>query len=199
MEVFACLDVDHLQHEFCSYFLFRPHPRQVDFKVVLPQKQQLKKGCVIDVETTGLDPQQHHIVTMGVLEKDRAVIHQLTTSAYQEFLTYCIQKAQRTPLPRYGYNTRFESSFLNIKDGWHDLTQHAERRGYDWHNSDYPPYYRLRLDECTYSVFKEPNIRGADVPRTWQEWLNTHKPQTLFKIAAHNLSDLLRTRQLIGK
>ena len=187
MEAVTYLDADHLQHEFNSYFLFRPYPQQFPFTVKLPEKHHLTKGCIIDVETTGLDPQQDHVIAMGILEKDRAVIHQLTTSAYQEFLTYCIQKAERTPLPRYGYNTRFESSFLNIKDGWHDLTRSTFTRG------------RLHLTDCTFSVFKEPNIVGADVPPTWQEWLTTHKPQTLFKIVGHNLSDLLRTRQLIDR
>ena len=193
------MDAEALSKNFLSYFMFKPWPEIIPFTIKLEPKQQLDKGSIIDCETTGLNPEADDIVTLGILKKDRAVIHQLTTAAYPLFKAYSQTKANRTPLPRYGYNTRFESSFLNIKEGWHDLTQHAERRGYDWHNSDYPPYYRMHLDECTYSVFKEPNIKGANVPPTWQEWLNTHKPQTLFKIVGHNLSDLLRTRQLIDR
>lgn len=193
------LEADHLEHEFSTYFLFKPYPEFIPFTVKLPEKHHLPKGCVIDVETTGLNPETDDIITMGILQKDRAVIHQLTNTAYPQFKTYCHNKADRTPLPRYGYNTRFESEFLNIKEGWHDLTQHAERRGYNWYNEDYDPYYRVHLDECTISTFKEPNIKGADVPGTWQEWLNTHKPTTLSKITLHCLADLLRTRQLIDR
>jgi len=199
MKPLTYLDADHLQHEFSTYFMFRPYPEFIPFTIKLPEKHHLAKGSVIDVETTGLNPETDDIITMGILQKDRAVIHQLTTPLYEPFKTYCHNRATRTPLPRYAYNTGFESQFLNIKEGWHDLTQYAERRGYDWNNPDYDPYIRVHLTDCTCSVFKEPNITGADVPHTWQEWLNTHKPETLSKITLHCLADLLRTRQLIDR
>ena len=181
------LEADHLEHEFTTYFLFKPYPEFIPFTVKLPTEHHLPKGCIIDVETTGLNPETDDIITMGILQKDRAVIHQLTTSAYQQFRTYCRNRADRTPLPRYGYNTRFESEFLSIEEGWHDLTRSTFARG------------RLHLTDCTFSVFKEPDIIGADVPKTWQEWLNTHKPETLSQITLHCLADLLRTRQLIDR
>jgi len=199
MKALTYLDAEHLEHEFSTYFMFRPYPEFIRFTVKLPPEHHLPKGSMIDVETTGLNPETEDIITMGILQKDRAVVHQLTTPPYEPFKTYCHNKADRTPLPRYSYNTGFESQFLNIKEGWHDLTQYRERHGYDWHNSDYDPYYRVHLDECTFSVFKEPNMRGADIPHTWQEWLTTHKPETLSRITLHCLADLLRTRQLIDR
>lgn len=196
MKALTIFDADHLQREFTRYFMFKPYPEIVPFAVRLPEEHILPRGALIDIETTGLNPEADDIITMGILQKDRAVIHQLTKPSYELFKAVCESKAIRTPKPRYVYNARFESTFLNIKEGWHDLRQYAER---DYEDPERGPYYRMRLDQCTFSVFKEPNIKGADVPHTWQEWLTTQKPETLSQITLHNLADLLRTRQLIEK
>ena len=180
-------DADHLQHEFTSYFLFKPYPEIVPFTVRLPEKHILPRGAIIDIETTGLNPEADDIITMGILQKDRAVIHQLAKPSYELFKAVCESKATRAPKPRYAYNTRFETGFLNIKDDWVNLTQYGGKEWEDWENG---PYYRMHLDQCTFSVFKEPEIFGHDVPRTWQEWLTTHKPETLSKITLHCLANL---------
>ena len=207
---------------------------------------------------------------MGILEKDRAVVHQLTVPKYRDFYYYCFQKAKETQEPRYAYNARFESEFLQIENGWHDLMQYrdypdlSESRGleiakakvsqisrinsvtYKVHSQssdrEYAVYlsedqwscechqyeiygvkckhiwaveFSLKVEEqeqvkrnlviihCrkklgrTSSAFKEPTLRESGVPQTWQQWLNTNKPEILANITLHCLSDLLRERQLV--
>jgi len=185
-----------LKNQFLANFLVTK-PKIVTLDYHLEREQELPNGCIIDVETTGLDPQLHHIITFGILRRKTARIYQLTNPDYESFKALATQKTQRAQMPRYAYNTRFESDFTGIQQGWHDLTQYTERRGYDWNNPDYDPYIPMRLDQCTLTPFQEPDITGSQVPQHWQQWLNKHKPQTLWAIAFHNLSDLLRTRQLI--
>jgi hypothetical protein len=269
------IEADILQHDFLTYFQHLPFPQHFPFIIKLPKRYYLEKGCIIDLETTGIFPLLSHIITMGILEKGRAVIHQLTVPKYTDFLYYCIQKAKETQEPRYAYNARFESEFLQIENGWHDLMQYrdyldnSESRGleiakaeksqirrinsgtYKVHSQsgdgEYAvylwddlwicecPYYetygiaygikckhiwavefslkmeeqeqakrnlgiihcRKSLGQCTSSAFKEPTLRGSGVPQTWQQWLNTNKPEILAKITLHCLSDLLRERQLV--
>lgn len=120
------IDAYILQHDFLTYFQHRPFPQHFPFIIKLPKRYYLKKGCIIDLETTGLIPLLNHIITMGILEKNRAVIHQLTVPKYMDFRDYCFQKAKETQEPRYAYNARFESEFLQIENGWHDLMQYRD-------------------------------------------------------------------------
>jgi hypothetical protein len=184
-----------LKKQFLSHFLFNPHPTIVTLRYKLKTQETLMKGCIIDIETTGLNRENDKIIAFGILKRNIAEIHQLTKPDHDKFETFIKQKTQTSPKPRYGYAVHFEMQFLNFKDhkNWKDLTQYAQK---DW---DYyeNPYYRLRLDQCTLTPFQEPDIQGSEVPQHWQQWLKTHKPQTLWAIAFHNLSDLLRTRQLI--
>jgi len=182
-----------LRKEFLANFLVtKPKIVTLDCRL---QREQLEKGCIIDIETTGLDPQLHHIITFGILRRKTARVYQLTNPDYEPFKALATQKTQRSQKPRYAYNARFESDFTGIQEGWHDLTQYEERHDeWIWYDG---PYYRMHLDQCTLTPFQEPDITGSQVPQHWQQWLKTHKPQTLWAIAFHNLSDLLRTRQLI--
>jgi len=185
-----------LKKQFLSNFLII-RPKIVTLTYELGKEQELHKGCIIDTETTGLDPNTDHIITYGILKKTKAHIYQLTQPDYVSFKTLATQKTQRSPVPRYAYNTRFEQDFTGLKDNknWIDLTQYEERNDeWIWYDG---PYYRLHLDQCTLTPFAEPDIVGSEVPPLWQQWLNKHKPQTLWTIAHHCLSDLLRTRQLI--
>ena len=262
---------DILQHNLLTHFQHLPFPQHFPFAIKLPKRYYLKKGCIIDLETTSLSPLFGHIITMGILEKDRAIVHQLTVPNYKDFQYFCFQKARQTQDPRYAYNARFESEFLPIEKGWHDLMQYreypdlSESRGLEiakakesqinrinsstykvhsqssdreyvvelsengWsceclHYENYgikckhiwavefslkseeqeqvkrnPVIIRCRksLGQCTSSAFKEPAIRGSDVPQIWQQWLKTNKPEILANITLHCLSDVLRERQLV--
>lgn len=187
---------NQLYQHFLSYFRFEPFPWIVELHHDLSNKKVLTKGCVIDIETTGLDANTNKILTLGILTRNKARIYQLTNKQYPRFRDLCINKVSKTPNPRYGYNPRFEADFLGIKEGWHDLTQWEERTYNDYEQG---PYYRLSLDQCTLSPFKEPTIASSEVPAYWKQWLTSKKPKTLYEITWHNLIDLLRTRQLVRR
>jgi len=187
-----------LKKQLLSYFLFEPPPI-VTLTYKLSPEEALEKGCIIDIETTGLDPAYDKIITLGILKRDIAQIHQLTIPAYNTFKLFCLRKTEKTPKPRYAYAAHFEQEFLGHFKDWRDLTQYVERRGYEWDNPEYDPYYRLRLDECTLTPFQEPDIQGREAPAYWETWLQQQKPKILYAITYHCLCDLLRARQLIGR
>lgn len=184
-----------LKKQFLAIFLINP-PKIVETHYRLSKEQTLKKGCIIDVETDGLDPHHNRILTLGILKRNIAQVHQLTKADYGPFKSFAVEKTIFSPEPRYAYNARFEQDFLSEEKGWHDLTQYAKKEGF-YGTDDFDPFHRLRLDSCTLTPFTELDIVGSDVPRLWQEWLSKHKPESLWQITLHCLSDLLRTRQLI--
>jgi hypothetical protein len=266
------IDADTIKYNFLTNFQHLPVPQHLPFYIKLPKRCCLEKGCIIDLETTSFSPLFGHIITMGILEKDRAMVHQLTVPKYKDFQVYCFQKARETQEPRYAYNARFESEFLQIENGWRDLMQYRvvdrfpvcargleiaktkesqirqiDNSNYQVHSQDSGRWYfvsfsngfwtcecpfweryfekckhiwavefgfkglsmqqverddlfaeyRKSLGQCTFSPFKEPAIRGRDVPQIWQQWLNINEPEILANITLHCLSDLLRERQLV--
>jgi len=184
-----------LKRSFLANFMFDPFPRTVQLGYILPKEARLLKGSIVDLETTGLSPERDNIVSIGVLKKGKAEVHQLTCPDYELFKNFCRKKIMWAPKPRYAYNARFESDFLHSPlDNWQDLTQYGERT-YD--DPERGPYYTMRLDDCTFTPFREHDTFGAEIPRLWAEWLREHKPQILWQITFHNLCDLLRIRQLV--
>lgn len=161
-----------------------------------PINPPLQKGTIIDIETTGLDPKLDHILTLAILKRNKAEIHQLVQRKCARFKRLCHYIAIRTPKPRYAYNTRFETDFLTVKDDWIDLTQYFEV-DYDHGN----PFRRYRLADCTRHPFPgEPyDIDGTLVANAWELWLKTKDPNFIVDIIYHSLCDLLRTQQLITK
>lgn len=113
-----------MQRNFLANFHRLPFPEHFPFTVKLPKRYCLETGCVIDLETTGVSPLLSNIVTMGILEKDKAIVYQLISPKYEDFQDYCFKKARETQEPRYSYNSRFESEFLQMEDGWRDLMQY---------------------------------------------------------------------------
>ena len=118
------IDATTIQRGFLANLHGLPFPEHFPFTVKLPKKYCLKTGCVIDLETTGVSPLLSNILTMGILEKDKAVVYQLTAPKYKDFQDYCFKKARDTQEPRYSYNSRFESEFLQMESGLRDLMQY---------------------------------------------------------------------------
>jgi len=190
---------DRLAQEFLDYFLFGKPPWVVRIDYPLEDEKALAKGSIVDIETTGLFSTTDMIITLGILRKRKASVYQLTSNEYLKFWKLCVNLVLRAPIPRYAYAAHFEAEWLNIKDGWQDLTQYAERRDDFYGLDDFDPYYRLRLDACTFSPFQEHDITSQQVPIQWRAWLKERNPKILYEVAFHNLCDLLRVRQLIGR
>lgn len=120
------INSDNLKNAFHHHFKILPLPTYFPFEVKLPKEFCLQRGCIIDLETTSFSPIKGHIVTMGVLEKEEATVFQLTVPNYEDFRTFCLKRARETSKPRYSYNARFESEFLELKDDWIDLMQYGD-------------------------------------------------------------------------
>ena len=74
-------------------------------------------GAIIDIETDGLEPEYHQIITFGWLVKNQIHVVQRAEASATEF--YQIMKKELTDLPRplYAYNAEFEGKFLRAKTG----------------------------------------------------------------------------------
>jgi len=158
----------------------------------------LSQGCIIDCETTGLNPSLDKIITLGIIKRNRLLIYQLThEDDYDRFWSLCHRVSKHQATPRYGYACGFEADFLKILDDkWHDLTQYFEV-DYDEEN----PYRRYSLADVTRHPFpNEPrDIEGSQVPQEWQAYLKTKNKTHLTNIIYHAICDMHRTKQLVGK
>jgi len=156
------------------------------------------KGTIVDLETTGLDPQSDHIIALGLYYGSRIEVHQLVKPHYDGFRDRCIRLVQGKPRPLYAYFAHFEQDFLGIKDGWVDLGQWGIS---EWHDSDWPHDTRFRLVDVTTNPHEDDHdIDGGEVPTIWRSWLGNKKrrPRWLASIAWHCYTDLLREAQLAG-
>jgi len=197
---------DDFLKDFRRYFLFAS--RELFIKIYMKTNPCLEKGCVIDIETTGLNPRkndyynpQSHVITLGIYQGDLIRIYQLAKPDYDRFLEICRRIVDKTPQPRYAYAAHFEQKFLEVKEGWQDLTRYIEP-DYEWDYYDHPPWFsgRLSLKDVTkgpYESREDWDIEGSEVPSTWEKWLKTKDPRVLSEISYHNYIDLLRERQLI--
>ena len=68
-------------------------------------------GAIIDIETTGLDPSESEIITVGTIMKDRMVILQRRGSP-DEFYKRMDEILSVLPTPVYAYVASFEGNFL---------------------------------------------------------------------------------------
>lgn len=176
------------KHSSSHYFI------SLSYKLDTP----LHKGCIIDCETTGLNPSTDQIITLGIIKKNLLLIYQLIhEDSYHRFHSLCHRIVKEQPTPRYGYACRFEADFLKIlDDNWQDLTQHFE---VDY--ADFIPFRRYRLIDVTRHPFPdEPiDIDGSQVPTEWQQYLKTKNKKHLTNIIFHSICDLHRTKQLVEK
>jgi len=158
----------------------------------------LTNGCIVDIETTGLNPLSDKIITLGIIKKNLLLIYQLThEDSYWRFWSLCNRLVKKQPIPRYGYACGFEADFLKIlDDNWHDLTEYFE---VDYDNEC--PVRRYSLVDVTRHPFpNEPiDIDGSQVPQEWQQYLTSKNKIHLTNIIYHSVCDLHRTKQLIDK
>jgi len=188
--------------EFGKHFLFG----STEFMIKIYKKANpyLEKGCIVDIETTGLNPGKgdyytpaSSVVTLGVYQGDLIRIYQLAKPNYIKFLAICRKIIERSPTPRYAYAAHFEQSFLGVFNGWQDLTRYREVEPDGWE-----PYrnYRYRLVDVTRNpcpTREDWDIDGEEVPARWSQWLTGRQIRDLAEISYHCYIDLLRERQLV--
>lgn len=189
--------------QFRKYFIFSS--REWIVKMYMRADPYLNRGSIIDIETTGLNPEpgdyynpQSHTISLGIYSGHLIRIYQLAKPDYERFRILARRIARKTPQPRYAYAAHFEQSFLGIPEGWHDLTRYREPYYNDWENWH---NYRYRLADVTQGPYEKPedlDIDSSDVPQTWENWLRTKDWRQLAEISWHNYCDLLRERQLVN-
>jgi len=163
----------------------------------LPVK--IVKGTLIDIETTGLNPSEDEIVTLGCVIGNKILVIQRRV---MEEDAYCIELKEKVisklPEPYYAYNSEFESSFfqekLGIQAEWVDLMEPwrgiADRLGFRW-----PRLIELVRDPEIY--FNLPRITGREVPTIWKAFVKTKDEELLRLIVKKNMGDLLKELYLL--
>ena len=156
------------------------------------------EGSVIDIETTGLDPESDEIVTLGFIEANKLQIIQRTSKDQTAFYKELKEVVTNLKAPFYAYNGSFENRFIQAQLGikkevvdvfapWRKM---AESQGQKWPKlDDLVSEPEIYLDM--------PRITGRDCPILWKNYLQTMDRELLTPIMEHNKSDILRTLFLL--
>lgn len=169
----------------------------------------LKKGTIIDIETTGLEPESDDIIILGWIQKDELFVVQraepipkslfgFRASAEKDKFHTALKKIIKDFLikPIYAFNAEFEKDFiksklgidLNIIDVAKPWFEKAEKKGLP----------RPKLDSLV-TIPKEyyhKTLSSKQIPLVWAEFEKGNK-RRLWQIWEHNKDDLLQTLFLI--
>ena len=172
-----------------------------DFPEVFPN------DFIIDIETTGLDPNEDIIVCLGIADLwhlSITIYFLEDPSKWQEFHKFCRKKVFEllNSGDVWAYNSLFESKFLKIPrfsttfsstrgiqygifdlmcgTGFYRLKQAAMLINYK---------YKLNVDE----LIKDVDIDGKDVPKVYlKDWCVKRDEKAKWRIIDHNHRDLIR-------
>nr|WP_013087935.1 ribonuclease H-like domain-containing protein [Pyrococcus sp. 12/1]ADF80218.1 p12-11p [Pyrococcus sp. 12/1] len=139
-----------------------------------------EKEAVLDLETTGLEPEWDEILSFGIA-KDHEIKVYTRVFAPEEELVKILRKELRGVKRIYAYYCEFEERFLKSRRIW--------RREY------YDLYKGKKLKDAINISFDD-RISGEDVPFLWVKFQVTGEIEHLMKIAHHNLTDIYRELML---
>jgi len=98
-----------------------PYDRRVNDKRLYEYSWKLlvriPKGSLIDLETTGLNPNQDEIVAFGCIKGNYLKVVQRKCRNETYFLTLINQEFRELRQPFYAYNAKFERDFVKTKFG----------------------------------------------------------------------------------
>jgi len=142
----------------------------------------LPEGMIIlDLETTGLEPHEHELVSYGIVRGNKAkVVIRVTGENYE--LADLLERELENVETIGAFYYSFEESWLEE----HVYSFDVEK--YSWCELK---TQRGRLIDIMPFSFGDTN-NGADVPRLWQDWLETNNFESLAAIIHHNMADILR-------
>ena len=141
----------------------------------------LIKGCVVDVETTGLTARIGELITCGILRDSGLSVIQRTEESNSEFTKYVNVTLAELERPLYAFNKAFEEGFCHVPISC-NLQFYEEST-----------YYALKRDGLLslYNLLGDP-LRGAEVPVFWSAYMSLHEPIFLSKIIRHNYCCLVK-------
>lgn len=156
-------------------------------------------GTIIDIETTGLEPEYDEIITFGWLVKNVICVIQRFEASLKEFYGIIKEELTILPKPLYAYNAEFERKFLQVKiekdleiiDVFQPWKERAESRGFKWPKLD-------EIAPVPYEYLDERQVSAHAVITCWKKYLMTRKPKQLNLIVKHNMRDLRQTLSLLA-
>jgi len=158
----------------------------------------IPRGSLIDIETTGLDPVRHEIITVGSISGSRLCVIQRKSRRKEPFYDEIRKVLSRLPRPFYAYNSGFEESFLEaqlgvrfkMKDLMKPWREMANNRTIKWPKLD----ELVSEPEMYYNVTR---ITAKDIPTLWHAYLTNQDQKLLEMPLRHNRADLLRELYLL--
>ena len=158
------------------------------------------EGSIIDIETTGLYPDEDDIITFGFLVRDTITVMQRLEATASEFYQAVKSRVLELPSPLYAYNAKFERSFLAAKlkldldiiDIFEPWMQRAEREG-----RKYPALDDLARLPREY--FEEQVLDGRQVPFLWRSYQNTGDKRKVSLVVRHNMEDLIQALYVLAQ
>ena len=202
MVPFAVLDATQKKGGREPSFLLIRSIKDVPVPIKLYQKRllvSLFNGAIIDIETTGLNPDMDEIITFGFLVKDRVTVMQRMDASAEEFYEAVRSRISELPRPLYAHNARFEKGFLasmlgarlDIVDIFHPWMERVESEA-----MKYPA-----LDELAHlprEYFREKPLKGEGVTFLWRSYQKTREKRKLSLIVRHNMEDLVQALYVLA-
>lgn len=161
-------------------------------------------GTIVDVETTGIDPELGDVITCGCFSGNKISIFQRvdpTEDGKRKFFRVLYNWSSFYPRPYYAYNKRFEENWLKIRFD-HDLMSKWKKTAENNISKDGRTLKWPKVSELIslpHNYYGLEDIDGKDVPIIWKEFCDTKGKdiKILDKIIFHNLNDLIREACLL--
>ena len=150
-------------------------------------------GAIMDIETTGLNPDMDDIITFGFLVENRVTVMQRIDASAKEFCEAAKSRISELPCPLYAYNARFEKAFLSSKLGveldivdiFQPWMERAESEGVKYPALD-------ELARLPREYFREKPLKGEEVTFLWRSYQKTREKRKLSPIVRHCMEDLIQ-------
>jgi hypothetical protein len=151
----------------------------------------LFEGSIVDIETTGREPETSELVTYGCLVNNQMRVLQRVEASEREFCQSVHDEIALLTTPIYAYNAGFDAGYLSSKlgddiklmdimDPW---KARAEKEGLKWPSLD-------DLAAVPREYFGERQMQARAVPLIWSRYLESADMRLLSQIVRHVMEDL---------
>jgi uncharacterized protein YprB with RNaseH-like and TPR domain len=158
----------------------------------------INNGCILDIETTGVDPAKDEIITLGFIKGDELCVVQRRGLATEPFYSLIGKVLHSLPQPIFAYNSKFEESFLKTQLGFQgqfvDLMEPWRVKAEDV-EVKYPTLDELVPGPEAY--MGERRITGSEVVLLWRRYREDRDERKLALIIRHNQIDLLQSMAVL--
>jgi hypothetical protein len=167
---------------------------ELDFGLKCVDKIQgfLPEGVILDIETTGLDPEEDEIITFGYIRENSVIIFQRTERETSSFYQAIKEELKTIPQPIFAYYAEFEKGFLE-KFGFRGMFIDILE---PWKTSANELGIKApKLDELVPGPEKymgERRTTGGDIINMWYQYLDSGGIDVLKLIIRHNQIDILQ-------